>query len=64
MKFEVQTRIGNEWENVWSEDDVPLTFATSFLAREALRNHLSDCKAAGIEVYAKDLRVAFAMGVL
>jgi hypothetical protein len=56
--FEVQTRIGHdEWENVWTEDDVPLTFASSFFAREALRDHLNDCKAAGIEVYAKDFRV-------
>jgi hypothetical protein len=58
MRFEVQTRTGrNTWENVWTEDDVPLTFASSFFAREALRDHLNDCKAAGIEVYAKDFRI-------
>jgi hypothetical protein len=56
--FEVQTRTGrNTWENVWTEDDVPLTFTSSFFAREALRDHLNDCKAAGIEVYAKDFRI-------
>jgi hypothetical protein len=57
MKFEVQTRIANTWENVWTEDDEPLTFASSFAARAAIRDHLSDCKDAGIEVYAKDFRV-------
>ena len=26
--FEVQTRIGNDWENVWTDDDQPTTFPT------------------------------------
>jgi hypothetical protein len=57
MKFEVQTRIGATWENVWTEDDAPLTFATPAEAESALLDHLNDCQAAGIEVYKKDFRI-------
>jgi hypothetical protein len=28
MIFEVQTRMVNVWENVWSDDNGPLTFTT------------------------------------
>ena len=58
MNFEVQTLVGRDkWENVWTDDGEPVTFTTSFFAREALRDHLTDCKEAGIEVYASDFRV-------
>jgi hypothetical protein len=55
--FEVQTRIGNAWENVWTEDDAPLTFAALVDAEVALLDFLTDCLAAGIEVYKKDFRI-------
>ncbi len=58
MSYQVETKIGHDWENVWTEDDKPLTFASSTAARAAISAHLRDCKAAGIEANAKDFRVA------
>ncbi len=58
MRFEVQTLIGNDWENVWTEDDEPLTFDNPVEAETAMHDHLNDCQAAGIEVNPSDLRIA------
>ncbi len=56
--FEVQTRIGrDEWANVWTEDDTHLTFVTLVDAEVALLEFLTDCLAAGVEVYKKDFRI-------
>ena len=36
MRYIVETRTGNSWENTWTEDDVPCSFASEHEAREAL----------------------------
>lgn len=57
-RFEVQTLTGRDvWENVWTEDDAPLTFATAAEAQTAIDDHLNTCQAAGIEAYKKDFRI-------
>ena len=32
----VETRIGNDWENVWEDDGVPTTFPTRAEAEQAI----------------------------
>ena len=39
-RYEVQTRIGSTWSNVWTEDDAPLTFASRADAAAELDEHL------------------------
>jgi hypothetical protein len=47
--FEVQTKLANgSWENTWTEDDKPLTFASPAEAESAIFDHMNECKAAGI----------------
>jgi hypothetical protein len=42
MRYQVETYFwGDEWENTWSEDGQPLTFATYVEAVEALIDHLA-----------------------
>jgi hypothetical protein len=36
MRYIVETRIGNGWENTWTDDDVPCVFASEHEARAAL----------------------------
>ena len=38
----VETRIGHDWENVWTEDDQPLTFATRAEARAELSDLMTE----------------------
>jgi hypothetical protein len=59
MKFEVQQTLTgrNTWESVWTEDGKPLTFPNPVQAESELLDHLNACKAAGLEVYAKDFRI-------
>ena len=58
MKFEVQTLVGQDtWENVWTEDGAPLVFVSRVEAKTSLNDHLHSCKAAGIDVHARDFRV-------
>jgi hypothetical protein len=42
--WEVLTRIGHRWENVWSLDEEPETFASYEEADAALAEHLRDCR--------------------
>lgn len=49
MRWRVETKFTYGWENVWTEDDAPLTFATKESAERALEEHLSDLKDAGME---------------
>ena len=53
-RFEVQTSNGNRWENVWTEDDKPLTFATTREAFIAIGEHIEDCTAAAVWGALKD----------
>jgi len=41
-RWEVQMRIGGEWENIWTEDEKPLTFASKEEAKKELDNHFKD----------------------
>ena len=36
MKYIVETRFGNTWENVWTDDDIPCVFESESAARAAL----------------------------
>jgi hypothetical protein len=38
MQYIVETRVGNTWENTWTEDDVPCVFDSEHEARAALRD--------------------------
>ena len=52
-RFEVQTRFFIGWENCWSEDEKPMTFATEQEAEDAICEFFADLGAAGIQF--KDL---------
>lgn len=49
MRWRVETKFTYGWENVWTEDGAPLTFATQESAERALEEHLSDLKDADME---------------
>jgi hypothetical protein len=36
MKYIVETRFGNTWENVWTDDELPCVFESESAARAAL----------------------------
>jgi len=40
-RYAVETRFGNHWENVWTEDDQPMTFTSRGEARLEIRYLLS-----------------------
>ena len=45
-KYVVETRMGvrdHVWENCWTVDGVPETFATYNDAEEAIKDHIIDC---------------------
>lgn len=44
----VETLVGKEWENCWTEDEKPLVFASPKQARAAIAEHKANCKAAGL----------------
>lgn len=46
QRWEVLTLIGNHWENVWSLDEEPETFASYEDASIALEEHLLECRGA------------------
>lgn len=46
QRWEVLTLIGNHWENVWTCDDEPVTFASRYEADAELADHLRDCRMA------------------
>ena len=46
QRWEVLTLTGNYWENVWSIDDEPLTFASYAQAEEEIYEHIRDCELA------------------
>ena len=51
QRFEVQTQFLNgTWENVWTEDDIPLTFDSPVQAESEIFDHVNECKASGITV--------------
>jgi hypothetical protein len=46
QRWEVLTLVGNFYENTWSEDGEPLTFATYAEAEAELTDHLEACEEA------------------
>jgi hypothetical protein len=42
--YEVHTRFGHTWENVWTQDDAPLTFHSRIEAEREIAQHLADMK--------------------
>jgi hypothetical protein len=46
QRWEVLTFIGNRWENVWSFDEEPETFASYQDALIAIEEHLWECEGA------------------
>ena len=44
QRWEVLTLVGNYWENVWSIDDEPWTFASYTQAEEEIYEHIRDCE--------------------
>lgn len=45
-RWEVLTRIGNHWENVWEIDEQPEFFGSYDDAWTALNEHLAECEGA------------------
>ena len=48
MKYIVETRFGNTWENVWTDDDIPCVFDSEHEARaeiDALLKEMPDYSA-------------------
>lgn len=46
QRWEVLTLIGNDWANVWTCDDEPVTFASHYEADAELAEHLRDSRLA------------------
>jgi hypothetical protein len=42
MTYIVETRMGNTWENCWTEDDKPLTFPTHEAAQAEVNDLLAE----------------------
>jgi hypothetical protein len=57
MRWKVETKFAYGWENVWTEDDAPLTFVTQEVAERALDEYLADRKKAGMDSNRSDYRV-------
>lgn len=53
-RYEVQSLIGNDWENVWSETNKegktrPMTFMSRAVAAMAIAEHIRDLKREGMD---------------
>ena len=46
MRYVVETRMGNTWEAVWSEDQEPMTFASEEEAEVEIAETLEDLQEA------------------
>jgi hypothetical protein len=46
QRWVVLTLTGNHWENMWSVDDMPWTFASYAQAEEEIYEHIRDCELA------------------
>ena len=46
QRWEVLTLVGDDWDNVWSIDDEPWTFASYTQAEEEIYEHIRDCELA------------------
>jgi len=46
QRWAVLTLTGNNWENMWSVDDMPWTFASYAQAEEEIYEHIRDCELA------------------
>jgi hypothetical protein len=43
LVYEVQTEMLGGWENCWTENDKPATFASREEAEAAIEEHIADC---------------------
>jgi hypothetical protein len=57
-RYEVLTAIGNGWENVWTEDDKPVTFASYDEALTEMLEHIADLVEAGMDFNPRDFKIA------
>jgi len=46
IHYEVQTLLGNDFENCWSEDDLPQKFFTEVEAWQEIQDHINRVKIA------------------
>jgi hypothetical protein len=42
VKYIVETRFGNTWENVWTDDDIPCVFDSEHEARAEINGLLKE----------------------
>ena len=61
-KYEVQTRFGDSWENVWCDTDenaveTPLRFATIWEAEEEIDDFMEECEVMESDFDPNDYRI-------
>ena len=61
-KYEVQTRFGDNWENVWCDTDenpveTPLRFATIWEAEEEIAGFMEECEVMESDYAPNDYRI-------
>ena len=61
-KYEVQTRFGDSWENVWCDTDenaveTPLRFATIWEAEEEIADFMEECEVMESDFDRNDYRI-------
>ena len=52
--FIVETKMGNDWENCWTINDIPEEFATRPIAQSAIDEFFADIKAEKMEGYSRE----------
>ena len=58
MKYEVQTRFGDNWENVWHDDTTTLTyFDTVEEAQEEINDLIEEMELVGMDYDRDDYRI-------
>ena len=58
MKYEVQTRFGDDWENVWHDDTTTLTyFDTVEGAQEEIDDLIEEMELQGMDYDRDDYRI-------
>ena len=57
-KYEVQTRFGDSWENVWCDtDETPLTFTSRLDAEDELADFMEECEVMESDYDCNDYRI-------
>lgn len=60
--FEVQTRFGDSWENVWCDTDedaveTPMTFTSRWEAEEEIEDFMEECEVMESDYDRNDYRI-------